>query len=543
MGEAIYNANVAKIQEHNTQGLSWTLDVNEFADISEDEFVAKYTGLQGTPPTSDEPVFEQEVDEPVADAVDWQKAGKVNSIKNQGSCGSCWAFSTVGTLESGYAIATGKLLDLAEQQLVDCDKSDSGCSGGWPHTAYDSYIARAGYCTTASYRYTAQGGSCKASSCDVALPKGTVTGHVNVGKSSSGLLSALSKQPVSVTVNAGQLQFYGNGIINKPCSGSINHAIIAVGYGKDGQDYFRVRNSWGTGWGESGYARLAQNAGSSGCSCLFQYAPVTPSLSVTPVPTPTPSPTPTPTPTPSGAEFSFFYGMNDTASNKFIQKDLWEVYQNFGKEVKLNMHPFVKGSITNYTCANEASPCVLEQASMCTIAVAQTHDQASKYPGQDASAQWHLCTSIHGGDVKADTCYTAAKINKTEVDSCVTNPQHVQVLMLENLLASKDVGAPPFVKVDDAPGVPQYDAIKKQLCDKHPSLSACPSPPPPPPTPPPTPTPTPTPRQHRDTAMPLTQGPPMSGAIIIAPWDSALQTCANVILLSRCCFEGNLLRF
>merc|ERR1712160_78746 len=163
-------------------------------------------------------------------------------------------------------------------------------------------------------------------------------------------------------------------------------------------------------------------------------------------------------------------------------------------EVKFNMHPFVKGTISDFTCDHEAAPCSMEQTAMCAIAIAQTHDQKSKFPGQDASLQWHLCTSIHG-DVMADSCFTAAKINKTEVQSCLTNQQHIQVLILENLLASTDVGAPPFVKVDDAPGAPQYAALKKQLCDKHPTLGACPTPPtPPPPTPTPTPTPpTPTP--------------------------------------------------
>merc|ERR1712025_989649 len=132
-------------------------------------------------------------DQVLEDAVDWVQRGAVNPIKNQGQCGSCWAFSTVGTLESAYQISQGTLFSLAEQQLVDCDKSDNGCSGGWPHTAYDSYISRAGYCSESSYSYTARGGSCRASSCDVKLPKGTVTGHTNVEKSSSGLKSALSQ--------------------------------------------------------------------------------------------------------------------------------------------------------------------------------------------------------------------------------------------------------------------------------------------------------------------------------------------------------------
>jgi len=295
--EATYNANVAKIQEHNHEKLTWTMDVNEFADLTEDEFLARYTGAL-PPAPSDEPVFEAEDTEEVADAVDWVQKGLVNPIKNQGQCGSCWAFSTMGALESGYAIATGNLVSVAEQQLVDCDKSNSGCSGGWPHSAYDRYLSSAGVCSESSYSYTGRDGSCSASSCSVAIANGVVTGHTDVGKSSAGLKSALSKQPVSVTVNAGQLQFYGNGVVTGTCSGQINHAVIAVGYGTDGTDYFNIRNSWGTGWGESGYIRLGQNGGSQGTACLYQYAPVTPTLSSGPHPTPTPTPSPSPSPTP-----------------------------------------------------------------------------------------------------------------------------------------------------------------------------------------------------------------------------------------------------
>jgi len=276
--ETIYNGNVAKIAAHNAQGASWTMSVNEFADQTESEFLTSFTGAQ--PPTeTDEPAMEAEVESSVADAVDWVEKGQVNPIKNQGSCGSCWAFSTMGTLESGYAISSGKLVSIAEQQLVDCDKANMGCSGGWPHTAYDQYLSGAsGICSEDSYTYTARNGQCKDSSCTAAMPKGTVTGHTDVGKSSAGLKSALSKQPVSVTVNAGQLQFYANGVVTHPCSGQINHAVIAVGYGTDGEDYFKIRNSWGTGWGEAGYIRVGQNGGSQGAACLFQYAPVTPTL-------------------------------------------------------------------------------------------------------------------------------------------------------------------------------------------------------------------------------------------------------------------------
>jgi len=278
--EQIYNDNVAKIEAHNAKNLSYSMTVNGFADLMEDEFVAQYTGLLATPPSlSDVNLGTLLEAASLDDEVDWVKNGAVNPIKNQGQCGSCWAFSTVGALESAYKISTGKLYSLAEQQLVDCDRSDDGCSGGWPHTAYDSYYSSAGVCSESSYQYTGRDGSCRASSCDVVLPRGTVTGHQNVGRTSSGLKSALSSQPVSVTVNAGQLQFYANGVVTAPCSGQINHAVIAVGYGTDGLDYFKIRNSWGTSWGEAGYIRLAQSGGSQGTACLLQYAPVVPQLS------------------------------------------------------------------------------------------------------------------------------------------------------------------------------------------------------------------------------------------------------------------------
>lgn len=277
--EQIYNVNVAKIDAHNAKNLSYSMTVNGFADLMEDEFVAQYTGLLATPPSlSDVNLGTLLEVASLDDEVDWVKNGVVNPIKNQGQCGSCWAFSTVGTLESAYKISTGKLYSLAEQQLVDCDTSDDGCSGGWPHTAYDRYYSNVGVCSESSYQYTARDGSCRASSCDVVLARGTVTGHQNVGRTSSALKSALSSQPVSVTVNAAQLQFASSGVVTGPCSGEINHAVIAVGYGTDGLDYFKIRNSWGTSWGEAGYIRLAQSGGSQGTACLLQYAPVVPQL-------------------------------------------------------------------------------------------------------------------------------------------------------------------------------------------------------------------------------------------------------------------------
>merc|ERR1712211_198460 len=125
------------------------------ADLTEEEFIAQYTGLLAAPRSlSDVNLGSVTEFAALDDEVDWVKNGAVNPIKNRGQCGSCWAFSTVGTLESAYQIAAGKLYSFAEQQLVDCDRSDDGCSGGWPHTAYDRYYSSAGICSESSYRYT-----------------------------------------------------------------------------------------------------------------------------------------------------------------------------------------------------------------------------------------------------------------------------------------------------------------------------------------------------------------------------------------------------
>merc|ERR1712062_290135 len=188
-------------------------------------------------------------------------------------------------------------------------------SGGWPHTAHGGYYSDIGVCSESSYQYTARDGSCMDSSCEVLLPRGTVTGHQNVGQTSSALKSALASQPVSVTVNAGQLQFASNGVVSGDCSGQINHAVIAVGYGTDGQDYFKIRNSWGTSWGEAGYIRLAQNGGSQGTACLFQYAPVTPTLSSGPAPSPSPIPTPSCSDAQSAGNCSYWKGLNYCTSS------------------------------------------------------------------------------------------------------------------------------------------------------------------------------------------------------------------------------------
>jgi C1A family cysteine protease len=278
----VFVENFAQISEHNKAGTAkYSLGVNQFADLTNSEWSATYNGA--VPPSTvddsndDLPYLGQVEEQPeLADSIDWVSRGAVTPVKNQGHCGSCWSFSTTGAMEGSYQVATSQLLSLAEQQLVDCDRSNSGCSGGWPYMAM-TYASRNGACLESSYPYTARGGSCHASSCTMGLKPGTVSGYMHVGQTTSALLSALNSQPVSVTVDAGEIafQFYSNGVINHGCYGQINHAVLATGYGTsaDGTKYWRIKNSWGASWGESGYFNLERGVGSQGDACILQEPP------------------------------------------------------------------------------------------------------------------------------------------------------------------------------------------------------------------------------------------------------------------------------
>lgn len=202
----------------------------------------------------------------------------MNPVKDQGQCGSCWAFSAIGALEGAYAIKSGKLLSFSEQQLVDCAKGDvygsDGCNGGDMAGAM-TYAESFGLELEGDYAYTAMDGNC---AYNKALVQATPVSHVEVTPNSSDALkAAIALGPVSVAIEADTFvfQFYSGGILNsKACGTNLDHGVVAVGYGVDGSGkaYYIVRNSWGPSWGLGGYINIAIVAGAGICG--IQMEPV-----------------------------------------------------------------------------------------------------------------------------------------------------------------------------------------------------------------------------------------------------------------------------
>ncbi|CAD8164351.1 unnamed protein product [Paramecium pentaurelia] len=240
---AIFEQNYAKILAHNADPTqTYTVGVNQFTDLTQDEFASIY--LTYTPPEGWQPSYEEVVQEGVQpnDSVDWRSQVRV---KDQGSCGSCWAFSAIGAVEAFLKVTKGENHNLSEQQLVDCDKVSSGCNGGYPDKAL-LYIKANGSTTESSYPYAAKNQACK-----TATGTTKISGVQNIAK--TGLQAAIKQYPISVCVDASNWSGYKSGVFSN-CNKNINHAVMAVGYDASGN--WIIKNSWATSWGQSGFMYL-----------------------------------------------------------------------------------------------------------------------------------------------------------------------------------------------------------------------------------------------------------------------------------------------
>jgi len=262
---SIYAANVAKISAHNAAGAGWTMAVNKFSDLTAAEFKAAYTGGYLAREKRSKNVNLTLLHASALPAsVDWTTKGAVTPVKDQGQCGSCWAFSTTGSTESAYFIATGKLVSLSEQELVDCAgaEGNQGCNGGLMDYGFQYIIDNKGICTEASYPYDAKDGTCKSKTCTKSGV--TVSGFTDVPTNSeTALMTAIVKQPVSIAVEADQASFqsYNSGVMVGACGTNLDHGVLAAGYGTmGGVDHYQVKNSWGADWGSKGYIYLGRGA-------------------------------------------------------------------------------------------------------------------------------------------------------------------------------------------------------------------------------------------------------------------------------------------
>jgi hypothetical protein len=312
---ATFISNDAYIRAHNAGNWTFTLGHNEFSDMTFEEFQGAYLAgglaLFTNKPRTARVFLKGEhtpKDFQAADSVDWVAKGAVTPIKNQGQCGSCWSFSTTGSVEGSYQIKTGKLLSLSEENLVQCDNrahggSDQGCQGGLMDNAF-KWIETNGICTEEAYPYTSgtgTTGTCK-KSCSPAV---TVTKYTDVTQGDEDALAdAVQGQPVSIAVDAAgsQWQLYKSGIFNHPtCGKQLDHGVLAVGYGTQaGTDYWKIKNSWGTTWGQSGY--MLMKRGSNMCG-LANSASFPTAKAMGPAPPPGPSPTPPSPPAPSTSHY------------------------------------------------------------------------------------------------------------------------------------------------------------------------------------------------------------------------------------------------
>lgn len=267
--KAIWEKNMRMIEAHNQEAAlgmhSFELGMNHLGDMTSEEVSEKMTGLQV--PVNRERTFTMDLDDRVTrlpKTVDYRKQGMVTAVKNQGSCGSCWAFSSAGALEGQLAKKTGQLMDLSPQNLVDCVTENDGCGGGYMTNAFKYVVDNGGIDSEEAYPYIGEDQPCRYNSTGMAAQCKSYK-EVPEGNEHALAIALFKHGPVSVGIDAtlSSFQFYTKGVYyDRNCNKEdINHAVLAVGFGQNtkGKKYWIVKNSWGETWGNKGYIMMARN--------------------------------------------------------------------------------------------------------------------------------------------------------------------------------------------------------------------------------------------------------------------------------------------
>jgi C1A family cysteine protease len=273
----IFRNNLKTINEHNNENKKFTLGINKFADLTNEE----YSNLKGL---KKEGLFKHcnsyraDTISELSESIDW--TDKLGPILDQGQCGSCYAFSSIQQIQSSYAIKYGKILDLSEEQVVECSQRNAGCNGGNIDAVF-TFAMTTPLCLEEEYPYVSENG--ETSSCETKC-KGVVTVNSCYDieeNNQQDLKNALYKQPVSVAIDASTpyFQLYNGGIIDSnKCGTDLDHAVFLIGYGtENGTDYWLLRNSWSESWGDNGTFKILRtnstnDAGICGIAMMASFS-------------------------------------------------------------------------------------------------------------------------------------------------------------------------------------------------------------------------------------------------------------------------------
>jgi len=261
----IFKSNVALIAAKNAREVHATYALNRFADLTPTQFKQLYLMNVSQIFENDEAPIAMKSQSPKAlpTAFDWRDKSVVTPVKDQGQCGSCWDFSATETIESVCAIAGYPLGALSEQQILDCDTTDGGCNGGWPYKAYQYVINAGGLESESDYPYTSRDGNCHFNK-NLVKCKVSKWEYVTKSKDENAMQNFVySNSPISVCVDAESWQFYTSGVIttSSNCGNALDHCVQVTGWSQmQGMTVWDVRNSWGSGWGVSGYLYVQKGA-------------------------------------------------------------------------------------------------------------------------------------------------------------------------------------------------------------------------------------------------------------------------------------------